>query len=142
MHLPKYIFSEEVPETKKFLGLFLTTGWNDSYKLSETELEFAIRNSWYTYSAYNGHKLVGFGRLISDGIIHALILDLIILPEYQNQGLGKKILERLVDKCKEHQIRDIQLFSVKNKSEFYEKSGFTRRPELSPGMELKWFRKD
>lgn len=142
MHLPELKFTEEVPETKKFLGLFLTTGWNDSYNLSEKELENALKNSWYTYSAYDGDRLIGFGRLISDGIIHALILDLIILPEYQSKGLGKKILEQLVNKCKTYQIRDIQLFSAKDKAGFYEKSGFTRRPELSPGMELKWFKRD
>ncbi|MBU1013364.1 MAG: GNAT family N-acetyltransferase [Bacteroidetes bacterium] len=142
MQLPEFIFSEKVPETKKFLELFLTTGWNNSYKLSDKELEYAIHNSWYTYSAYDGDQLVGLGRLISDGIIHALIIDLIILPEYQSKGLGKKILEQLVLKCKTHQIRDIQLFSAKDKAGFYEKSGFTRRPEISPGMELKWFRKD
>ena len=142
MHFSKFKFSEEAPETNKFLGLFSTTGWNDSYKLSETELEYALQNSWYTYSAYNGDQLIGFGRLISDGIIHALILDLIILPEYQRKGIGKVILEQLVNKCKKHQIRDIQLFSATDKFGFYEKSGFTRRPELSPGMELKWFRKN
>jgi len=142
MQFLKFKFSEEVPKTKKFLGLFLTTGWNNSYKLSDKELEYALQNSWYTYSAYDRDKLVGFGRLISDGIIHALILDLIISPEYQSQGLGKMILQQLVNRCKKNQIRDIQLFSATDKFGFYEKLGFTRRPELSPGMELKWFGKD
>ncbi len=135
-------FSEEVPETEKFMALFLSTGWNDSYKLSADELAMALKQSWFTFAAYDKNHLVGFGRIICDGIVHALILDLIILPEYQGKGLGKFILEKLVDKCKQHQIRDIQLFSAKDKAEFYKKSGFTERPKLSPGMELKWFRKD
>lgn len=99
----------------------------------------AIKQSWYTYSVYDEEQLIGFGRVICDGIVHALILDLIILPEYQRNGLGKVILERLVDKCKQHQIRDIQLFSTEGKAEFYKKSGFTERPKLLPGMEIKLF---
>lgn len=140
--MKKFNFSEKIPETKQFMGLFLTTGWNDSYKLTAKELASALEQSWYTYAAYDGEKLVGFGRIVCDGIVHAVIFDLIILLEYQRKGLGKVILEKLVDKCKQHQVRDIQLFSATNKAGFYEKSGFTKRPELSPGMELKWFRKD
>ncbi len=140
--MKNFKYSEEVPETEKFMALFLSTGWNESYKLNADDLAKALAQSWFTYSAYDKDQLVGFGRLICDGVVHALIIDLIILPEYQGKGLGKFILEKLVDKCKQDQIRDIQLFSAKNKAEFYKKSGFTERPELSPGMELKWFRKD
>ena len=130
-------FSEKVPVTKKFVELFLTTGWNEEYKLTTDELEIALKNSWYTYAIYNSEQLVGFGRIMSDGVVHALIIDLIVHPEYQGKGLGKTILKQLVNKCKQHRIRDIQLFSATNKFIFYEKSGFTRRPEKSPGMELK-----
>ena len=142
MEKHNFKYTEEVPETEKFMGLFLTTGWNDSYQLSEVELDRALKNSWYTYSVYDADQLIGFGRIICDGIVHALILDLIVLPEYQGEGIGKMILNKLVDKCKMHEVRDIQLFSAKGKEGFYKKSGFTQRPELSPGMELKWFRKD
>ncbi len=142
MKVQDLTYSEKVPQTEKFMGLFLTTGWNDSYQLNKAEMKKALENSWYTYSVYDEKKLIGFGRIICDGIVHALILDLIIIPEYQGQGIGKTILTRLVNQCKKHRVRDIQLFSAKNKADFYKKSGFTLRPELSPGMELKWFRKD
>jgi N-acetylglutamate synthase-like GNAT family acetyltransferase len=62
---------------------------------------------------------------------------LIIHPDYQGRGLGSRVLERLVQNCKEHNIRDIQLFSAKDKSEFYEKFGFEKRPTNAPGMQLK-----
>jgi N-acetylglutamate synthase-like GNAT family acetyltransferase len=77
--------------------------------------------------------------MICDGVVHALILDLIVHPDYQNKGLGKRILNKLVDKCRQHRIRDIQLFSVKGKAGFYHKCGFKERPEGAPGMEIKLF---
>lgn len=87
-------------------------------------------------SAYETDQLIGLGRILSDGVVHALLLDLIVLPEYQNQGIGTKILDNLVTKCQKHRIRDIQLFCAHNKLDFYTKRGFRARPDSAPGMEF------
>jgi len=128
-------FVNEIPDRNDFYKLFITTGWNNKYKLSIQELYDALKSSWYLVSAYKSSRLVGFGRVIADGIVHALILDLIVLPEFQNQGIGDKILILLVEKCKENNIRDIQLFCAKGYTGFYEKRGFRKRPDNAPGME-------
>ena len=131
------VFTDSLPDTKAYWDLFLTTGWNDEYNFTQQDLEKAIKNSWYSNSIYDSDRLVGFGRVIADGIHHALIVDLIIHPNYQGQGLGSKLLDRLVTKCIDSKIRDIQLFSAKDKFEFYEKFGFEKRPVNAPGMEYR-----
>lgn len=131
------IYTTALPEKEKFFELFTTTGWNQTYKLSADELLDALQNSWYFYSAYENDRLIGFGRIICDGRVHALILDLIVHPDYQDQGIGGQILEKLVEKCQQHKIRDIQLFCAKGYSGFYEKWGFWKRPDDAPGMEIK-----
>jgi ribosomal protein S18 acetylase RimI-like enzyme len=131
------IFEENLPDIQKYWDLFQTTGWNSEYNFSPQDLNKAIQNSWYSISVYHGFILIGFGRIISDGIHHALIVDLIIHPDYQGKGLGSRLLEKLVQKCKEQNVRDIQLFAAKDKFEFYEKFGFERRPLNAPGMQLK-----
>ena len=88
-------------------------------------------------SAYNSKQLVGFGRIICDGIVHALILDMIVYPTHKRRGIGTEILNHLLAKCREQKIRDVQLFCAKNKMEFYIKSSFIPRPKNAPGMELK-----
>lgn len=55
-------------------------------------------------------------------------VDNIVIPVFQ----------RSVSKCKAYQIRDIQLFSAKDKSAFYEKAGFEKRPADAPGMQIKF----
>ena len=72
------------------------------------DLTKAIQNSWYSTSLYDSNKLIGFGRVIADGVHHALIVDLIIHPDYQNMGLGSRLLDRLICRCKENQIRGIK----------------------------------
>jgi len=125
----------ELPANYQFWELFQTTGWNEKYGLSGDELIQALRSSWFVLSAYDSERLVGFGRLVSDGVMHAMIYDLIVLPDYQGQGIGGKILEKLVNKCQKTGVRDIQLFCARGKRDFYEKRGFKARPEDSPGME-------
>jgi GNAT superfamily N-acetyltransferase len=125
----------EIPASDPFWELFQTTGWNEKYQLSPENLVQALRSSWYVVSAYNEGRLVGFGRLVSDGVLHAMIYELIVLPVYQGQGIGGKILELLVEKCREAGVRDIQLFCARGKREFYEKRGFIARPDDAPGMQ-------
>jgi len=132
----KIYLDERPPEKNLFFYLFLTTGWNNKYCLDADELYIAIKESWYIVSAYDNGRLVGFGRIISDGVVHALILDIIVHPMYKRKGIGTKILKHLVARCKRYNIRDIQLFCAKNKVEFYLKNGFTPRPKNAPGMEL------
>ena len=129
------IFRSEIPSGDRFWKLFQTTGWNDKYGLSSDELTQALHSSWYVFSAYADEQLVGFGRLVSDGVLHAMIYELIVLPEYQGRGVGGKILEKLVKKCQEAGVRDIQLFCAAGKRKFYEKRGFAARPEDAPGMQ-------
>jgi len=125
----------EIPASDQFWKLFQTTGWNEKYQLEPEELEQALCSSWYVLSAYEGESLVGFGRLVSDGVLHAMVYELIVLPEYQGQGIGGKILEKLVERCKETGVRDIQLFCAAGKREFYEKRGFVARSEDAPGIQ-------
>jgi len=128
-------FRPEIPTKDQFWNLFQTTDWNDNYQLSPENLIQALQASWFVLSAYEDKKLVGFGRLVSDGILHAMVYELIVLPEYQRQGIGGEILEKLVENCKEVGVRDIQLFCARGKREFYEKRGFVARPGDGPGMQ-------
>ena len=131
------ILKEEIPKSGLYFKLFETTDWNKGYQASKDELYQAVSKSWYTLCAYNGENdLIGFGRLISDGILYAFICDMIIDPSYQNQGIGSSILKKLISHCKIEKIRVLWLISATDKSGFYKKHGFDERPSKSPGMQL------
>jgi ribosomal protein S18 acetylase RimI-like enzyme len=129
--------SYDLPPKVEVFALFESTGWNDDYRINANEFMTIIKQSWYWVSAFNNEELVGFGRVVSDGILHAVIIDVIVSPEYQNQGIGRIIMNDLIGKCKAHKIRDIQLFCARGKAGFYEKCGFAKRPDDGPGMEIK-----
>jgi GNAT superfamily N-acetyltransferase len=127
-------FREIIPEKHAYYRLFKTAGWQTTVEAED--LMLALHNSWLTLSAYDQDQLVGFGRVVSDGVMVALVYDLIVLPEYQGKGIGKAILEKLLNRCKMQGILQVQLFCAKGKVLFYERFGFQVLPEDAPGMQL------
>jgi len=125
------------PDAEAFFRLFETTGWNEEYKASLDDIHTVLDHSWYIVSAHDNGKLVGTGRVISDGLLHAMVFDMIVDPENQGRGIGREILRMLVEQCRAHRIRDVQLFCAKGKVKFYEKNGFVKRDDDAPGMQLK-----
>ncbi len=127
---------ETKPTKDDFIQLHQTTGWNARGLYTYEQLYRAICNSWYSVSIYHNEDLIGFGRMISDGIYQTLICDVMVHPDYQNQGIGTKIMQALLKKCKEEGIQWIQLFSAKGKQDFYKKFRFLERDSDAPGMSL------
>ena len=132
----KITYREKPPDPAAYHQLFETTGWNQAYRAGENELYQAISSSWYVLSAYDNNDLVGFGRVVSDGILYALICDLIVKPSHQDQGIGSTLLNKLIARCRRQQVRVIWLFSAKGKSAFYKNFGFVERPADAPGMQM------
>jgi GNAT superfamily N-acetyltransferase len=96
----------------------------------------SINNTWKWVCAFDSDRLVGIGRILSDGALYALVCDMIVLPEYQNQGIGSSIIKMIKDKCIENDIQRVWLFAAPGRSEFYLKHGFQNRPEDAPGMQM------
>jgi len=133
----KIAYREKLPEAAAYQQLFETTGWNRAYRAGADELYRAISSSWYVLSAYDNDDLVGFGRVVSDGVLYALICDLIVRPSHQGRGIGSALLTQLIDRCRRQKMRVIWLFSAKGKSVFYKNFGFVERPADAPGMQMR-----
>ena len=91
----------------------------------------AIKNSIIVKKAILKNKTIGMARVIGDGIYY-LIVDVLVDPEYQKNGIGKKLINEIVkeieNKTKKGQKCSINLVSISGKEEFYEKCGFRKIP--------------
>jgi len=47
---------------------------------------------------FDGEKLIGTSRALSDGVYHAFIYDVAVLPVYQGQGIGSKMAEQPIER--------------------------------------------
>lgn len=116
-----------------------SVGW---YELSERQLNAAKNNSVFAITALDGEKEVGSARVVGDGGYQFFISDVIVRPEYQGMGIGREMLNRLMEcalsVADSGETIMINLMSAKDKEGFYEKLGFMRRPndERGCGMTL------
>lgn len=81
------------------------------------------------FGLYDGHDLfVGFARVITDFTVFAYLLDLFILESHRNQGLGKKLVDHIVNDDVLKSVR--WRLDTKDAHELYRKFGF--REPASP----------
>jgi ribosomal protein S18 acetylase RimI-like enzyme len=97
----------------------------NKWRIQDPEkLEKALNLSWCWLTARNEKsQLVGFVQVLSDGIRHAYILRLIVHPEYQRQGIGTELMNKLMEILKENNLLPT-LVATPGKDKFYEKFGF------------------
>lgn len=63
------------------------------------------------------------GRIISDGVITGVICGICVLQDYQSIGIGKEIVERLIQHCELNKVIP-QLMCVEKLQSYYESKGF------------------
>ena len=130
-------YQSTAPDPESYLRLFESTGWNERYAVSHAELARALADSWHFVTAVDDDLLIGSGRVLSDGVLYALVLDVIVDPDYRGRGIGREIMTRLLAEIREACIRDVLLFSTAGTSGFYRKFGFELRSGDEPGMILR-----
>ena len=76
--------------------LFNSVGW-ERRTIDRDRLAQLVRGSMYVISAWDGDRLVGFARAISDGAFNAYLSTVAVLPEYQKRGIGRELISRLLE---------------------------------------------
>ena len=99
--------------------LYDGAGWWPDWELDG--IERAIEAS-VAVGAWDGERLVGFARAISDGEHRAYVEDVVIDPEYRGRGIGEQIVAALVEAIGDVHI--VSLFCEPERVEFYGRNGF------------------
>ncbi|HGH1670345.1 GNAT family N-acetyltransferase [Bacillus thuringiensis] len=114
--------SEHPTDFNGLLSLYESLEWN-SLKLTVNELERMCKQSWYAIYVLDDKRLVGMGRVISDGVITGISCGVGVLPKYQSSGIGKEIVKRLIQHCEQNKVIP-QLMCVEKLQSYYESIGF------------------
>ena len=133
------IIVEQLPSAAQYNQLRATVGWG---VYAEDVIERALPDTLYCLCAFVDGELVGMARIIGDSGMVYYIQDVIVLPEYQRQGIGTQMMDRVMDYIRTHASHNtiIGLMAAYGKEPFYEKYGFTRRPAecFGAGMTMFW----
>jgi ribosomal protein S18 acetylase RimI-like enzyme len=87
------------------------------------DLAVAIANSNPVISAWDGNCLIGFARATSDGVYRATIWDVVIHPDYQGAGLGRKLVQTVLSHPHVSRVERVYLMTT-HQQKFYERIGF------------------
>ena len=83
-----------------------------------------LAQSYTHFSVMDQARLIGFVNVISDGIGDALLVDLMVHPDYQHQGLGKALLIQASNDLRADGIQLIQVVFEPELEAFYRECGF------------------
>ena len=95
---------------------FVNKVWSRNYDMEKTQNALS---KTLNISAYEDETLVGCLRILSDGYFFGTITELLVLPEYQKQGIGSKLLQL----AKDNTPTLLYFGAQPDAEQFYEKNG-------------------
>lgn len=69
---------------------FVNQVWPGNYDMERTR---DALSKTINITAYDGERLVGCLRILTDGCYFGTITELLVLPEYQRRGIGSRLLQ-------------------------------------------------
>lgn len=114
----EYKVNDQILNASVFIP-FVNRIWPGDYDVEKTRI--ALSKTW-NITAYDDKMLVGCLRIVSDGYYFGTITELLVLPEYQKQGIGSKLLQL----AKDNTPTMLYFGAQPGAEEFYEKNGCQR----------------
>lgn len=108
--------------------LYSTTWFTQDRNIND--IKSMLKNSYLTLGFVQDYKLIGFCRVISDGIYKAFLFDVIVHDKYQNNGIGNKIISTVISHKSLINVGHIELYCPEKIAGFYKKLGFQNRSSL------------
>ena len=113
-------------DLEQLAQLFTSADMGDR-AVDRVRLAQQVSGSRFVVSAWDGGRLVGFARAISDGVTNAYISTVAVLPDYRRRGIGREMMRRLLHD------RDGLTFALHSRPEakqFYVECGFLETPDM------------
>lgn len=123
----KYSFQREF-QVEDLRKLYKSVGWISANYVHR--MQKAFQNAGTVISVWENDKLIGLIEVLDDGELTAYIHYLLIRPEYQGLGIGRRLLEMVKEQYK-HYLYLVVMCEEKRNIAFYEKNGFRLQETVS-----------
>ena len=126
---------------KEYCELRSAVAWQP---IIEEQAQSGLNGSDFMIACRDDDNIVGCARIFWDKGHIAYLADVMVKPEYQKQGIGKKLVSECISFI-DRQLKDgwrikIVIVSAKGKEPFYEKFGFEIRPNSNDGAGMQVWR--
>lgn len=115
----------------QLVDLYNSVGWL-AYTTDEQrpKLQEAIRNSTYVVTIWSGEKLVGLARCISDDVSICYLQDILIHPNHQRHGIGRRLLSNCLERFTHVRMQVLLTDDEERQKKFYESLGYKNTKDL------------
>lgn len=115
----------------QLVELYNSVGWlaytNDEQR---PNLLKAIQNSTYVVTAWDGDKLVGLARCLSDEVAICYLQDILIHSAYQKLGIGRKLLSNCLERFAHVRMQVLLTDDEERQKRFYESLGYKNTRDI------------
>ena len=126
---------------EEYCELREAVGW---LRIQGDQAQAGLEHSDFIIACRLGEDIIGCARIFWDKGYIAYLADVMVKPEYQKQGIGKRLVSeciRFIDRQKKDGWKiKIVIVSAKGKEPFYEKLGFQVRPNENDGAGMQMWR--
>lgn len=120
------IVAGKQPDVDDAINLYVQIGWGKREQYDSARFQKAFNNSKFIL-AYNEESLVGMVRLMSDEAHETNVSEFLVRPEFQKQGIGKQLLEKLHET---YGHTDLYISTPKEHEDFFLKNGMKSQNSL------------
>ncbi len=125
------------PSPDQYIHLREEAGWGT---ISQETAAKSLTGSLFGVCLFEGENLIGFSRLVGDGILYFYIADVIISPAHGGKGHGSRLMDALMNYIHAHAETGatIAVLSAPGREKFYEQFGLTPCPNqlFGQGMSM------
>ena len=125
MTVPDWSIVDRMPTPAEHRRLSEAVGWAASFDWQT--MPASLAGSLAGVVAERDGEVVGMGRLVGDGVLYFYVQDVAVLPELQGQGIGRALLDRLLDHVRRLAPAQafVGLFATPEAVAVYASRGFT-----------------
>jgi len=121
-------------ELDDLLGLYGSVGWT-AYTDHPEWLQLAVEGSTHVVTEWSDDgDLIGLARAISDGHSIFYLQDILVRPDHQGQGVGRRLLDDCLERFRH--VRTKVLLTDDNDAQrrLYEGAGFVRTADYEDAV--------
>jgi ribosomal protein S18 acetylase RimI-like enzyme len=108
-------------DAQAIVELRAAVGWGGL----EADYPAALAGYWATVGGFDATgALVAWCAMLSDGVRHAVLLDVIVHPRWQRRGVGRALVARAIEHITAHGITIVHVDFRPENAEFYQRCGF------------------
>ncbi|MGX9415959.1 GNAT family N-acetyltransferase [Vibrio sp. WJH972] len=120
----KYISELTEGHLQQLLTLYQNEWWSRDRNIEGTRT--CVENSTVIIGIVDkSNNLIGFTRVLSDGVYKAIIFDVIVDPKYRGKNLGQSLIMKVKDHELLKNVQQFELYCLPVMVPFYEAHGFT-----------------